>query len=53
MILINLARRYDLSIYDATYLEIAMRRGFPLASKDNQLILAAKKCGVSPVARAH
>jgi predicted nucleic acid-binding protein len=50
-ILLNLARRYNLSVYDATYLDLAIRRGFPLASKDNKLISAAKKCGVELSAR--
>ncbi len=44
--LINLARKYKLSVYDATYLDIAIRLGFPLASKDNKLLAAAKKCGI-------
>lgn len=44
--LINLARRYNLSIYDATYLDLAMQFRMPLASKDNGLNAAAKKCGI-------
>jgi predicted nucleic acid-binding protein len=47
IILINLAREYDLSVYDATYLDLAMRRGLPLASKDKKLIHAAKSAGVT------
>lgn len=37
-----LARRYKLSSYDASYLELAIRKGLPIASLDNALIRAAK-----------
>ena len=43
---IRLARACKLSAYDAAYLEIAMRRGLPLASLDNQLKAAATAVGV-------
>lgn len=42
----SLASAHDLTTYDAAYLELAMRRGFPLATKDNQLSEAAKRLGV-------
>jgi predicted nucleic acid-binding protein len=42
----ELAERYDLSIYDATYLELAIRRKLPLASRDEALAAAAKKAGI-------
>ena len=41
-----LAGKYRLSIYDASYLELALRRGLPLASRDEPLRAAAKKAGV-------
>jgi predicted nucleic acid-binding protein len=41
-----LAREFNISAYDACYLELAQRRGLPLASLDNALILAARECGV-------
>ena len=44
---IRLARAHKLSAYDAAYLEIAMRRGLPLASLDNQLKAAATAVGVT------
>lgn len=34
---INLRRSYRLSVYDAAYLELAMREGLPLATIDEQL----------------
>lgn len=44
--LFELAMRYNLSSYDAAYLELAMRHGLPLATQDEQLKLAAKAAGV-------
>ncbi len=41
-----LAREHKLSAYDASYLELAMREGIPLASRDDRLIEAAYRCGV-------
>lgn len=43
---LQLARRYRLSAYDASYLELAMRLGIPLATLDENLQKAAKKAGV-------
>lgn len=43
---VQLARRYKLSAYDATYLELALRLGLPLATLDEDLQKAAKKAGV-------
>jgi len=42
----HLARTQNLSSYDATYLELAMRRGLPLATLDDKLKAAAKAVGV-------
>lgn len=44
---LDLARRRSLSVYDATYLELAQRRDAPLATLDPALIAAAKKEGVA------
>ncbi len=41
-----LARAYKLSSYDAAYLELAVRKGVPLATLDKDLIKAAKKAEV-------
>lgn len=38
--------RFNLSSYDAAYLELAMRHGLPLATQDEQLKLAATAAGV-------
>jgi predicted nucleic acid-binding protein len=42
----SLAQRYNLTVYDAAYLEIALRHGLPLASLDTSLRKAAKKAKV-------
>lgn len=42
-----LARQYGLTIYDAAYLELAMRRGASLATSDEALAKAANAAGVT------
>lgn len=44
---LQLARRYGLSVYDASYLELALRRGLPLATLDSDLRKAASRAGVA------
>jgi predicted nucleic acid-binding protein len=44
---LGLARQHSLSVYDAAYLELAMRLGLPLASKDEALRKAAQAVGLS------
>lgn len=43
---LHLARRYGLSSYDASYLELALRTGLPLATLDSGLARAAARAGV-------
>lgn len=43
---LQLARRYRLSAYDASYLELALRCALPLATLDVDLNKAARKAGV-------
>lgn len=43
----SLARRHRLSLYDSCYLELALRRGLPLASFDTDLVAAAGAEGVA------
>ncbi len=43
---LQIARRYRLSAYDASYLELAMRAGLPLATLDQDLQKAANKAGL-------
>ncbi|OQX63102.1 MAG: VapC toxin family PIN domain ribonuclease [Candidatus Gerdarchaeota archaeon] len=43
---LDLAREQHLSSYDASYLDLAMRAGCPVATLDNALKEAAKRCGV-------
>ncbi len=42
----QLAKNFGLSIYDAAYLEVAVRRSLPLATLDKKLAAAAKRAGV-------
>ncbi len=42
----ELAQKCALTIYDATYLEVSLRRGLPLASRDAALNKAAKLSGI-------
>jgi predicted nucleic acid-binding protein len=42
-----LAESHKLTVYDATYLEVAIRLALPLASYDRNLRQAATVCGVS------
>ncbi|MBV8488295.1 MAG: type II toxin-antitoxin system VapC family toxin [Planctomycetaceae bacterium] len=44
--IIHLARAYQLSTYDAAYLDTAIRRGLPLATLDAALKQAAQAVGV-------
>jgi predicted nucleic acid-binding protein len=41
-----LAREQRLTVYDASYLELAMRRGLPLATLDRRLRDAARSFGI-------
>ena len=41
-LLLDLARRFNLSVYDAAYLETALRRSLPLATLDRRLRRAAE-----------
>jgi predicted nucleic acid-binding protein len=45
--IITLARTEGLTTYDAAYLELAIRRGLPLATRDDALIGAARRIGVA------
>ena len=42
----HLARTYQLSAYDAAYLELSIRRGLPMACLDGKLKAAATATGV-------
>ena len=47
---LRLAERFQLTLYDAAYLELAQRRSLPLASLDMTLCSAARGVGVDLVA---
>ncbi len=44
--ILALARTEGLTTYDATYLELALRHGLPLLTKDKDLAAAARRLGV-------
>jgi predicted nucleic acid-binding protein len=44
--ILALARAEVLTAYDAAYLELAVRRGLPLMTRDGELASAAKRLGV-------
>ena len=46
-LILDLARRFELTIYDAAYLEVAFRRSLPLATLDQRLRGAAELIGVA------
>lgn len=48
--ILTLARGHKLSSYDASYLDLAMRKGLSIATVDKNLIAAAKRCQV-PIVR--
>ena len=43
----RLAVQYRLTSYDAAYLELALRRDLPIATLDEELLLACKTAGVA------
>jgi predicted nucleic acid-binding protein len=48
-VVLSLARRHRLSVYDTAYLELAQRHALPLATLDRALITAARAERVSVV----
>ena len=44
---LQLSDRFDLTVYDAAYLELAQRRALPLGSLDEELCAAARALGVA------
>ena len=44
--ILQLADMYQLTVYDASYLELALRRTLPLATRDEDLAAAASTAGV-------
>ena len=43
--LLDVARQYGLTAYDAAYLELSLRLSLPLATKDGPLATAARRAG--------
>jgi predicted nucleic acid-binding protein len=44
--ILPIARAHRLTVYDALYLELAGRRGLPLATLDRELAAAARSVGI-------
>ncbi|MGC2413610.1 MAG: type II toxin-antitoxin system VapC family toxin [Stellaceae bacterium] len=49
---LDLARRHRLTVYDAAYLELAIREGLPLATLDTALMRAARAESVPVIGEA-
>jgi predicted nucleic acid-binding protein len=47
---LRLAEKYELTLYDASYLELAQRRRLPIATLDRELRRAAEKLDVAVLA---
>ncbi|MGB2621235.1 MAG: type II toxin-antitoxin system VapC family toxin [Candidatus Acidiferrum sp.] len=45
--MVNLAEKHRLSVYDAAYMELAMRSRLPLATLDDDLRAAAASAGIA------
>lgn len=45
----SLSHKYDLTAYDAAYLDLALENGLPLATLDDDLIRACRKAGAGLV----
>jgi predicted nucleic acid-binding protein len=43
--ILSLAREHELSTYDASYLDLAIRLDLPISTQDASLLNAARKCG--------
>ena len=43
---LSLARHHGLTVYDATYLELAVRLDLPLATRDRELLAVSRTMGV-------
>ena len=50
-LILDLARGHGLTVYDAAYLEVAVRRSLPLATLDRRLRGAAEAIGISTIGR--
>ncbi|MBW1671950.1 MAG: type II toxin-antitoxin system VapC family toxin [Deltaproteobacteria bacterium] len=50
--ILALAREHQISSYDASYLDLAMRKGVPIATLDNGLIKASERSQVPIMKRA-
>ena len=48
-LLLDIARSHNLTVYDAAYLEVAVRRSLPLATLDQRLSKAANGIGATTI----
>ena len=47
--ILGFARQHSLTVYDAAYLEVAFRRGLPLATLDRRMSEAAAEIGITVI----
>ena len=52
-LLLEIASSHRLSVYDASYLEVAVRRGLAVASLDRRIVTVAETLGVEVVGAAN
>ena len=48
-VLLDLARQFEIAVYDAAYLELARRLALPIASLDAPQLAAARRAGIATV----
>ncbi|GHV04951.1 twitching motility protein PilT [Spirochaetia bacterium] len=49
ILLLEIAEKYDLYCYDASYLELAIRKGAVMGTNDNNLTAACKKARIKTI----
>jgi predicted nucleic acid-binding protein len=45
--IVSVSDRFDLTVYDAAYVDLALQHSLPLATLDEAMIKAAKRAGLA------